>query len=254
MGLRIHAFHCGGDRASRAVYDPLDPGFAEIVYGPYFFYLIEHPRGPVVFDTGLHPKWVGSGADADGGLAIVMEEGDDARSKLATIGVDPADVEHVVMSHLHLDHAGGLQFFPNASVYAQQSEIRFAYWPSCYQHELYDRDDFDHGLQWVEQTGERDIYGDGTIVAIPTPGHTPGHQSLVVRLDSGVVVLAADAHYLESKMRERKVPGIVWSPDAMVESWYLLEEIERREGAKLLFTHDLDGLETKRIAPNAYYE
>ena len=69
-----------------------------------------------------------------------------------------------------------------------------------------------------------------------------------------MIVLAADAHYLESKMRERKVPGIVWSPDAMVESWYLLEEIERREGAKLLFTHDLDGLETKRIAPNAYYE
>jgi N-acyl homoserine lactone hydrolase len=254
MGLRIHAFHCGGDRASRAVYDPLDPGFAEVVYGPYFFYLIEHPRGPVVFDTGLHPKWVGSGAGDDAGLTIVMEEGQDARSKLATIGVDPAAVEHVVMSHLHLDHAGGLQFFPNANIYAQQSEIRFAYWPSCYQRELYDRDDFDHGLRWVEQTGERDIYGDGTIVAIPTPGHTPGHQSLLVRLDSGVVVLAADAHYRESKMRERKVPGIVWSPDAMVESWYLLEEIERREGAKLLFTHDLDGLETKRIAPDAYYE
>ena len=66
---------------------------------------------------------------------------DDVALKLATIGVDPADVEHVVMSHLHLDHAGGLQFFPNANIYAQQSEIRFAYWPSCYQHELYDRDD-----------------------------------------------------------------------------------------------------------------
>jgi N-acyl homoserine lactone hydrolase len=254
LSMRIYAFHCGGDRASKALYDPLDPDFRTVVDGPYFLFLIDHPQGWVLFDTGLNPKWKGSGEGDDSAMTLVMGHDDDVVSKLDSLGLIPTDVNHVIVSHLHPDHAGGLQFFPHAQVYAQQSEIRFAYWPSVYQRDLYDRDDFDHDLQWVELTGERDLFGDGSIVITPTPGHTPGHQSVIVRLDSGVFVLVGDAHWLPEKMRERRVPGIVWSPDAMVESWYKLEEIERRQGATLVFTHDLAFRDSRPLAPAAWYE
>ncbi len=252
--MRIYAFHCGGDRASRAVYDPLDPDFAEVVYGPYFFFLITHPQGNVLFDTGLNLKWQSSGEEAGEGLSVEMRDGDDVVSQLARVDLTPADISHVVMSHLHFDHAGGLQQFPAAPIVVQERELRFAHWPAVYQRDLYDPDDFDHNLNWVEVNGAYDVFGDGALVTIPTPGHTPGHQALIVTLDSGVHVLAADTNYLQSKMRERRLPGVVWSPDAMVSSWHALEELERTRDAHLIFTHDLDFAERKPLAPDAWYE
>jgi glyoxylase-like metal-dependent hydrolase (beta-lactamase superfamily II) len=252
---RVHAFHCGGDYSGIGIYDPLDPDAARIVYGPYFFFLVEHPRGRVLFDTGMHPKWKGSRRRADGtGTGIEVGEQDDVVSKLALVGVAPEDIEHVVVSHLHYDHAGGLQFFSGARVYVQEAELQFAYRPAVYQRELYDRDDFDHGLSWYELDGSHDLFGDGAVRILPTPGHTPGHQSLCVELPGGLHVLAADASYLEEKMRRRRLPGVVWNPDEMVRSWRTLEELERARAARLIFTHDLDFRESKPLAPGAWYE
>ena len=251
---RVYAFHCGGDRSGMGIYDPLDEDGGRVVYGPYFFFLVDHPMGKVLFDTGTHPKWKGQGDSSAGGMAVLVGDDDDVVSKLATVGIAPEDISTVVVSHLHFDHAGGLQFFKHSTIYAQEDELRFAYWPAVYQRELYDRDDFDHGLNWFELRGEHDIFGDGAVRLIPTPGHTPGHQSLCVELPSGLHVLAADASYLGVKMRQRRVPGIVWSPDAMVASWGVLEELERSRDARLIFTHDFDYEESKPRAPDAWYE
>jgi N-acyl homoserine lactone hydrolase len=251
---RVFAFHCGGDRSGMGVYDPIDEDGGRVVYGPYFFFLVEHPEGKVLFDTGAHPKWKSKAHEEASGIAVVVGENDDVASRLSTLGVDPEDIDRVVVSHLHFDHAGGLQFFPHATVYVQETELRFAYWPAVYQRDLYDRDDFDHDLKWFELHGDYDVFGDGSVRIIATPGHTPGHQSLCVELPSGLIVFAADASYLETKMRQRRVPGIVWSPDAMVASWGALEDLERSRGARLVFTHDFDYEESKPLAPDAWYE
>lgn len=247
---RVLAFHCGGDWSPLGIYDPLDADGARLVYGPYLLFLVEHPRGRVVFDTGMHPKWKTAGR----ARRIEVGETDDVVSVLARAGVRPEDVEHVVASHLHYDHAGGLQFFPAASVWVQAAELRFAHSPAVYQRELYDADDFDHGLRWRQLEGGHDLFGDGAVTILPTPGHTPGHQSLCVELPSGLHVLAADASYLDAGMRARRLPGVVWNPDAMVASWETLEALERQRGARLIFTHDLDFRTTKRLAPEAWYE
>ena len=88
----------------------------------------------------------------------------------------------------------------------------------------------------------------------PTPGHSPGHQSMLCRLESGPVLLMGDATYLLPKMRERLLPAICWSPDAMVASWELIEWLERREGAMLLCSHDQDFRERVKLAPAECYE
>jgi glyoxylase-like metal-dependent hydrolase (beta-lactamase superfamily II) len=212
----------------------------------------------VLFDTGLHPAMgsdpVSRLGEAASAFAVEMEPDDDVVSKLAKLDLEPGDVAHVVQSHLHFDHAGGLEFFPEATVYVQREELRFAYWPAVYQREIYLRADFDHPLRWKELEGDYDIFGDGSMLILRTPGHTPGHQSLLVRLDGGPVLLMGDATYLLGKMRERLLPAVVWSPDAMVASWERIEDIERREGAELICTHDLDFRERVKLAPDRWYE
>jgi N-acyl homoserine lactone hydrolase len=256
--MKLHAFHAGGERADMSIFDPFHPEVGTQVTIPYFVYLIEHPQGNVLFDTGGHPdlidkpdEYLGAAADA---FEVVMEEGDDVVSLLATVGLSPTDVAHVAHSHLHYDHAGGIEFFPDATFYVQERELQFAYWPPVYQRDVYLKSDFDHDVDWFELEGEHDIFGDGKLVLFPTPGHTAGHQSLLVRLDSGSVILVADASYGPRNMEKRALPSLLWSPDAMVSSWRRIEALQRRERAKLIFTHDLAWEQTMRVAPAEFYE
>jgi N-acyl homoserine lactone hydrolase len=256
--MRLYAFHGGGEFADMAMFDPFHPEVGTRVEVPYFFYLVQHPQGNVLFDTGAHPALaadprsrLGAAADA---FEVAMEESDGVVAQLASVGLEPGDVEHVAHSHLHYDHAGGVEFFPDASFYVQRRELEFAHWPPVYQRELYIRADFDHPVRWVELTGEHDLFGDGRLVLVPTPGHTAGHQSLVVRLDGGTVILLADAAYSARNLEQRALPGIVWSPDAMVDSWERLERMRDRYDAELLFTHDLAWSENTRVAPEQWYE
>jgi len=256
--LRLHAFHGGGELADMATFDPFGPGVGTQVEVPFFFYLVEHAAGLVLFDSGGHPDLVDDPVGRLGAAAedfeVQMAPGDDVVSRLATIGVAPGDVQHVAHSHLHYDHAGGIEFYPEATFYAQRRELEFAHWPPVYQRGLYVRADFDHPVTWRELAGEYDVFGDGSVVLFPTPGHTAGHQSMLVRLPSQTIILVADAAYLPRNIEERVLPGIVWSPDAMVASWDRIEAIRHRTNARLIFTHDLDWPTTARLAPGASYE
>ena len=257
--IRIYAFHGGGEIADMSVFDPFHPDVGTKVDIPYFFYLVRHPDGNVLFDTGGHPDLItdprarlGDAADA---FEVTMKEGDDVVGQLAVAGLDTGEVHHVALSHLHYDHAGGIEFFPTAQFYAQRRELEFAHWPPVYQREIYVPADFDHPVTWNELEGEYDIFGDRRVVLFPTPGHTAGHQSLLVRLDeTRAVILVADAAYLPRNIELNVLPAIVWSPDAMVASWRRIRLLQRRHNAELLFTHDLDWPKRTKVAPEKWYE
>jgi len=258
--MRLYAFHCGGENSLRSLFDPMDPACGEAMVVPYFFFLIQHAGVNVLFDTGMHPDTIDHkarhfGADADL-YDLLMAPGDDAASLLAQVGVAPADVAHIVQSHLHYDHAGGLPLFPDATVHVHRDERPFALWPPAYQRDpaQFIRREFEGVANWHEIEGEHDVLGDGRLVTFPTPGHTKGHQSLLVHLDSGPVVLVGDAAYDLAKMRQRRLPSVLWSPDAMVASWERLEALERTLGAVLLTSHDVDFADHRRLAPAAWYE
>ena len=256
--MRLYALHCGGDLSDMATFDPFDERVGTKVYNPYFMYVVTHPRGTVLFDSGVHPAMLTDPesrlGEAAAAFQVKMTEDDTVERCLARIGMTPSDIDLVVQSHLHFDHAGGLEWVRHAPVLVQREELAFAFNPPVYQRDIYVRADFDHDLQWQELDGDHDIFGDGRLTVLSTPGHTRGHQSLMVRLDGGVVILLADAAYLLAKMRARLLPGILWSPDAMVASWDRLEELEREHDALLMTTHDLDYKERVKLAPGAWYE
>ncbi len=256
---RLYAMHCGYEGGDLACFDPFDAHVGTKVEIPYFFYVIEHPDGVVLFDTGAHRAFIdgaterlGSAADA---FDIHMEPGDDLASQLLSLGIQVKDVPHVALSHLHYDHAGGLDTLSNAMIHVQHNELVFAHWPPVYQRSLYIQDDFREAtIRWNEIDGEHDIFNDGSLLLFPTPGHTPGHQSLLVLLAERPVILIGDAAYLPNKMRERILPGIVWSADAMIASWERIEQLEREHGAQLLFTHDIDWQNTTKVGPEGWYQ
>lgn len=256
--MRLYALHCGGDMMDMALFDPFDPNAGTKVYNPYFMYVVTHPQGTVLFDSGAHPD-LGTNPESRLGEAAAdfdmrLTADDRVEGCLARIGMTPQDIDLVIQSHLHFDHAGGLAWLTHAPVLVQREELAFARNPPVYQELIYVQADFGMDLTWREVDGDHDVFGDGRVTVISTPGHTRGHQSLLVRLEGETVFLLADAAYLIDKMRSRSLPGILWSPDAIISSWDRIEELERGEDALLLTTHALDYETSVKMAPDGWYE
>ncbi len=214
-------------------------------------YLLEHPEGLVLFDTGVSQEMAtdpesygpqGAPHMADFVDTLDLSAGKPPVEHLADLGYEPEDVDVIVCSHLHTDHAGNLDAFPEATVIVQKEELRYAFYPDGPQRLFYLEGDFHH-LRRLDVdvraiTGEYDVFGDGSIVAFPTPGHTPGHQSLAVTLESGTTILAADAANSRVGYETDLVASFAWSLEASIDSIRTIEERARRTEADVIIHHD----------------
>jgi len=204
-------------------------------------YLIDHPRGRVLFDSGMHPD-VATDPAGRLGMAATLFEADyqpnqDVRGRLATLDVDAGRVDYLVNSHLHFDHAGGNASVPNARLVVQRREWEAGHDPDLRARNYFDPRDYDLGHDVLQVDGEHDLFGDGSVVCVPTHGHTPGHQSLRVRLDGGDVVLAGDACYLRRTLDELRLPSVVYDEAQMLDSLHRLRALQA-SGARIFYGHD----------------
>jgi glyoxylase-like metal-dependent hydrolase (beta-lactamase superfamily II) len=208
---------------------------------PIPVYLIEHPKGRVLFDTGMHPDNQHDPHGRIGPLAaffnVDFRPGEEIGARLAQLDVDPTRVDYIVNSHLHFDHTGGNAFMPNARVVIQRREWEAGRLPELMQANAYNPQDYDLGHLVVQVDGPHDVFGDGSVVTIPTFGHTPGHQSLRVRLATGDVVLAADACYFKRTLDDLHLPKLVHDRSQMLESLLTLRRL-RDTGARIFYGHD----------------
>lgn len=251
MHVRVLALECGWLTGPAGLFLADAPGRLRV---PVPAFLIEHPRGRVLFDTGLHPTLATDPAARLGALADVfdVELGADGTvaARLAGLGVDPASIRWVVASHLHFDHAGGLATLPEATVVVQRREWTAGADADARAANVYDPADYDLGHPLALVDGEHDLFGDGRIVCIPTFGHTPGHQSLRVRPDGGgEIVLTADACYLRATLERMQLPSVVHDPDAMGRSLVRLRSLAAG-GAHVVFGHDAEQWATLPRAPH----
>ncbi len=250
MTLRVYAFTCGwleGD------YDRLMEGGEGRIRLPIPAYLIEHPKGTALFDSGMHPDCQHDPAGCLGprlaGLfGFDYHPGEEIGARLQSLGRNPGRVDLLINSHFHFDHCGGNAQIPNATLIVQRREWEAGMDPDGAARSGFDRRDFDlgHKLRLIE--GEHDVFGDGSVVCLPTYGHTPGHQSLKLHLPAGEVVLAADSCYFCRTLREHRLPRFVHDRDAMHASLDRLAALEKH-GARIFFGHDPDFWRTVPQAP-----
>jgi N-acyl homoserine lactone hydrolase len=252
MSLKVYAFTCGwltGD------YGRLMEGGEGRIRLPIPAYLIEHPKGTALVDTGIHRDCQHDPAGRLGERLTKLFDfdyhpGEDIAARLEAIGRDPAKIDLVVNSHFHFDHCGGNALIPNATLLVQRREWDAGMDPDQAAKSGFDPRDFDLGHKLRLVDGEHDVFGDGSVVCVPTHGHTPGHQSLKLRLESGEIVLAADSCYFCRTLRERRLPRFVHDRDEMLASLDRLAALEKA-GARIFFGHDPDFWATVPQAPTA---
>jgi N-acyl homoserine lactone hydrolase len=241
MSVRLFALTCGYLEGELGYLMEGGEGRTEL---PIPAYLIEHPKGSVLFDSGMHPDCQHDpaarvGQRITGLFSFHYRPGEEISARLAAFDRDPERVDLIVNSHFHFDHVGGNAPIPNATMVVQRREWEAARDPEIAARHGFNRADFDIGHKVTQIDGEHDLFGDGSVVCLPTHGHTPGHQSLKVRLPSGDVVLAADACYFCRTLRERRLPQRVHDREAMRASLDKLARLEAA-GARIFFGHDAE--------------
>jgi N-acyl homoserine lactone hydrolase len=167
-------------------------------------------------------------------------------SQLESLGVKPADIKYVAVSHTHPDHIGNVELFPQAMLLVQKAEYE---WPNPLG---VGRFKAEHPVTKLE--GDYDVFSDGSVTIISTPGHTPGHQSLLVKLPkTGALVLSGDAVHFKSNWENRGVPSGNTDKDKTLSSMQRISDVLAKEKAQLWINHDKAQRDSLRMAP-AYYD
>jgi glyoxylase-like metal-dependent hydrolase (beta-lactamase superfamily II) len=238
MSVRLFAMTCGWLEMGLGL---LADGESQQVVVPVPAFLIQHPRGTVVFDSGLHLEMQQDAKERLGPLArafgVRFHPGEELAARLGALDVDPEAVRWLVTSHLHFDHVGGNAQLPNARWVLQRREWDAAQDDEIRARNFYEPRDYDLGHERQLVDGEHDLFGDGSVSCLPTFGHTAGHQSLRVRLARGDVVLTADACYLRRTLEALHLPPSMHDREAMLASIHRLRAL-RDGGARIIFGHD----------------
>ena len=239
MTNRVHVLHTGHiSMPKRWVKAGGSDDYTRI---PVLAFLVAGPDHLTLVDCGCSPAVVEDPEAAWGKLGrlyhpeVGPEDLVDAQIRQAGYRVE--DVTDVVLTHLHMDHVGGLQLLARPRVWLQRAEHRWGTAPDAfcsggyYAHE-YQLPDLDLHLL----DGDTEI-ADG-VRCFLTAGHTPGHQSVLVRTDSGSVCVVGDAAYNRPMLDRRSAPAMAWDIDRYMASLGHLTTLERFYGTKLLFSHD----------------
>jgi len=238
--MKLQFISAGRLRLKKSIYDrSADRG--ETFEAPVSSALIRHKQGNVLFDTGCHPSVVEHGEERWGSLMKVMTPvmgaQDTLLPNLACVGIAPDDIDVVVNSHFHPDHCGCNEFFRKATILAHTKEIEAAKAPGA-ETAGYLRADWDHGQKTDAVDGERDVFGDGKLVLIPLPGHTPGTMGASVNLDRyGSFLLVSDAVSLRANLDADTVPRNTWNAEALLKSFAEIRRVEK-SGATVICGHD----------------
>lgn len=213
-------------------------------------WVIQHPKGVLVWDTGLPDKMAEAkgGVDAAPGIHVTIEK--TMASQLDAIGIKPADVTYVAFSHLHFDHTGNASAFAASTWIMNKAEIAWA--SATPPPAPVNPDSFSAFKNAKNQMidGDYDVFGDGTVRILKAPGHTPGHQVLLVKLKkAGAVLLSGDLWHVRDNRKFGRVPMVNTERADTLASIQRIEKIIANTKAKLIIQHDPQDFKALDKAP-----
>jgi len=275
LAVKVTAIQTGEvqikSRHVEARFDPRPARVADILADrdwsprlPILCFAIEHPDGVIIVDTGesshandpgYQPWWHPFVRTSERRWVTPEQE---IGPQLGALGIDPADVQRVVMTHMHGDHAGGLSHFRNAEIVMSATEASMAlsrtgpvngYLNGHYPSWLSPRRLDFHNDAWENFDASVAFTRDGAVRLVPTPGHTKGHLSVVVEQSDHLVLLTGDAAYSEHALFAGTVDGVAQDERAHRRSTALLRDLCSRRSVIVAPSHDPDS--PRRLSESA---
>jgi glyoxylase-like metal-dependent hydrolase (beta-lactamase superfamily II) len=224
---------------------------------PVSMWVIDHPKGLVVFDTGNNVAisdgncknyWAAGNCDF---LKPTQKREDVIDMQLKKLGYSVDQVKAVITSHTHLDHTGNIAMFPKAIHVFQKKELYQGWWPEKFQgratngtfvlNDIASARDYN----FLELNGDYDLFGDGSVMILSTPGHTLGHQSVKAQLASGkTIIISQDAIWMQENL-DGYPAGLNYSVKDYTDSVNRLKYMRDLEGAEIFMAHDGDQYKAK---------
>lgn len=252
--LRLYVIDCGRlkvDDPSRFDFKKEELATLDLSVGCF---LIAHPKGTLMWDTGAVPEYMFPSKGGDGNKFYATAKAPLSK-QLAEIGYTPANIKYLALSHYHWDHVANASLFERSIWLVSKPEYYTMFSTGLPQRT-------DAGLfKALTDTkkiflpdSDYDVFGDGSVVIKPTPGHTPGHRVLFLKLaKTGPVVLSGDLYHYPEELKVNRVMVNDFNPDLTKASRAALQDFLKKSGAQLWIQHDLAGFSKLKKSPE-YYE
>jgi N-acyl homoserine lactone hydrolase len=240
--VRIYALDCGAIELPILEAAPAPIGIADPTDNPGRMvdvcYLIRHPKGDVLWDLGLGDELAQQPGGAINEAGVHLEVDRTLVAQLAEIELAPADIEYIAFSHLHFDHTGNANQFPGATwivnrrelAWGRSSPTPFGVNPASWS-----------AIGAAKQAlveDDLDIFGDGSVRILAAPGHTPGHQVMLVTFaQGGAILLGGDLYQTRDNVRTRHVPAISYSRGDLLASFDRIAQVMASTKATLIVQH-----------------
>jgi N-acyl homoserine lactone hydrolase len=241
-----------------------DPNWTEWL--PTYAWVIDHPEGIIVVDTGQGTHLLESGKSFHPYIrwetGFRIDHGEEIGPQLRALGIGPRDVKYVVLTHLHIDHDGGLAHFPNSEILVTRGELRTARgwagrlrgylpnrWPSWFDPAPLDLASDAFG----PFAASKRLTKAGDVVAVATPVHTANHLSIIVEHDGTTFFLAGDTSYDERLMLAGRVDGVSADDDVAIATLAAIKRLANSRPTVYLPTHDPQSamrLASRRLVEN----
>lgn len=272
--MKIHPIRTGSVKVKQAQRERRTGGLLRVLLDsswtdwlPIYCWVIEHPEGVIVVDTGesskaattdYFPRWH---PYFRGSVRMQVNPEDEIGFKLTALGIRASDVRTVVLTHFHTDHAGGLYHFPASQILVSGNDHKLAsgslgkalgylpqHWPAWFAPKSIDLRPDPVGAF----ASSFPVTRAGDVLIVPTPGHTPGHVSVIVRTDEANYFLAGDTSYTQQLLLERKADGVAPRPRVVLDTIDKILRFARHTPTVYLPSHDPEC--AKRIESNELLE
>ncbi|MBM1105336.1 N-acyl homoserine lactonase family protein [Aurantibacter crassamenti] len=214
------------------------------------FYVIQHPKGNLMWDAGLPEMLVGQPDFTDPSGVFTVSRNDSLVNQLKSIDMTVDDIDFIALSHTHFDHSGHANVLKNSKWLVQESEYDFITSDESQKNNADNYNAIKELTKVQKLNGDHDVFGDGTVVIKSMPGHTPGHQVLFLDLaKNGPILLSGDLYHLYESREHKRVPVFNSDVDQTLKSMDAFETFAKEQGAKVYLQHQKEDFEKMPVAP-----